>query len=99
MWLPLMRPLLGTWPATQACALSGNQTGDPLITRLALNPLSHTRQGSSSLLCRGKDFLNFDEVKFIILWIAFLVSYIPKTFSQVAVQEIIFNHFFHLTRV
>ena len=23
----LMRPLLGTWPATQACALTGNQTG------------------------------------------------------------------------
>ena len=24
MWLPLTRPLLGTWPATQACALTGN---------------------------------------------------------------------------
>ena len=23
-WLPLARPLLGTCPATQACALSGN---------------------------------------------------------------------------
>ena len=23
------RPLLGTWPATQACTLTGNQTGDP----------------------------------------------------------------------
>ena len=22
-WLPLMHPLLGTWPATQACALTG----------------------------------------------------------------------------
>ena len=29
VWLPLMRPLLGTWPATQACALTGNRTGDP----------------------------------------------------------------------
>ena len=28
VWLPLERPLLGTWPATQACALTGNQTGD-----------------------------------------------------------------------
>ena len=28
MWLPLMRPLPGTWSATQACALNGNQTGD-----------------------------------------------------------------------
>ena len=24
-------PLLGTLPATQACALTGNQTGDPLV--------------------------------------------------------------------
>ena len=40
------RPL-GTWPATQACALTGNQTRDPLVRRTALNPLSHTNQGSS----------------------------------------------------
>ena len=44
--LPLARPLLGTWSATQACALTGNQTGGPLIHRPALNPLSHTSQGS-----------------------------------------------------
>ena len=31
VWLPLTCPPLGTWPATQACALSGNQTGDPLV--------------------------------------------------------------------
>ena len=37
-------PLLGTWPATQACALTENRTGDPLFRRLALNPLSHTSQ-------------------------------------------------------
>ena len=24
VWSPLMCPLLGTWPATQACALTGN---------------------------------------------------------------------------
>ena len=24
VWLPLMRPLLGTWPATQAWVLTGN---------------------------------------------------------------------------
>ena len=24
VWLPLMHPLLGTWPVTQACALTGN---------------------------------------------------------------------------
>ena len=42
VWLPLVHPLLGTWLATQACALTGNQTGDPLVRRLALHPLGHT---------------------------------------------------------
>ena len=37
MWLPLVRPLLGIWPATQACALTGNRVGGPLIHRLELN--------------------------------------------------------------
>ena len=43
--LTLVRPLLGTWPATQACALTGNQTSYPLIRRPVLSPLSHTSQG------------------------------------------------------
>ena len=38
-------PLLGTWPATQACALTGNRTSDPLVRRPVLNPLSHSSQG------------------------------------------------------
>ena len=38
MWWPLAHPLLGTWPTTQVCALTGNRTGDPLVCRLALNP-------------------------------------------------------------
>ena len=48
VWLPLACPPLGTWPATQACALTGNRTSDPLVHRLVLNPLSHTSQGSFS---------------------------------------------------
>ena len=39
-------PPAGTWPTTQACFLTGNQTGDPLVHRPALSPLSHTSQGS-----------------------------------------------------
>ena len=39
-----------TWPATQACALTGNGTRDPPVLRLALNPLSHTSQGNN-ILC------------------------------------------------
>ena len=50
MWLPLAHPLLGTWPATQACTLNGNWTGNTLICRPELNPLSHTSQGHG-LLC------------------------------------------------
>ena len=46
MWLPLVHPQLGPWPATQACALTGNGTGDPLVHRSELNPLSHTSQGA-----------------------------------------------------
>ena len=38
-------PPLGTWPTTQACALTGNRTGDLLVHRPTLNPLSHTNQG------------------------------------------------------
>ena len=45
VWLPLLRPLLGTWPATQACAPSGNRTLHPWLRRPGLNPLSHSSQG------------------------------------------------------
>ena len=50
VWLLLTRPLLGTWPATQACALTGNRTGDPLVRRPVLNPLSHTSQARFNFL-------------------------------------------------
>ena len=46
VWLPVAGPQPGTWPTTQACALTGNRTSDPLVRRPALNPLSHTSQGS-----------------------------------------------------
>ena len=49
MWLPLMCSQLRTSPATQACALTGNRTGDPLVHKPALNPLSYTSQGPSFL--------------------------------------------------
>ena len=45
VWLPPERPLLGTLPANQACALTGNQTIDPLLCRPTLSPLSDTSQG------------------------------------------------------
>ena len=50
VWLPLKRPLLGNWPATQECALTGNQTDDLLGLMLVLNLLNHTSQGSPPIL-------------------------------------------------
>ena len=48
VWLPLIRPLLETGTAMQACALTVNRTHDSLVHRPALNPLSHTSQGPNS---------------------------------------------------
>ena len=31
VWLALLRPPLGNWSTTQACALTGNSTGNPLV--------------------------------------------------------------------
>ena len=50
MQWPLTHCQLGTWTTTQACALTQNQTGNLLVHRLALNPLSHTSQGLFSTL-------------------------------------------------
>ena len=50
VWLPFTYPPLGTWPATQACALTGNRTSDPLVCRPMLIPLSYTSQGSSLII-------------------------------------------------
>ena len=49
VWLPLAHPLLGTWPATLACALTGNRTSYLSVCRLALNPLWDTSQGGNEI--------------------------------------------------
>ena len=58
VWLPLTCPLLGTWPATQACALTGNLTSDPLVRRPGLNPLWYTSQGGRRNLDTFRVLLN-----------------------------------------
>ena len=45
--LPLLGRQLGTWPATQACALTGNRTCDLMVHRPVLIPLSQTSQGQT----------------------------------------------------
>ena len=47
-------PYWGTWPVTQACALTGNQTSDLLVHRPMLNPLSHTSWGKTGLWVLGR---------------------------------------------
>ena len=47
-WLLVTRPQLGTWLATQACALTENQIDSLLVCKLELNPVSHTSQGEES---------------------------------------------------
>ena len=43
--LPLESVQLGTWPTTQARALTENQTSALSVCSLALGPLSHPGQG------------------------------------------------------
>ena len=50
MQLPLTCTTPGTWPATQACALTGKRSGDPLVRRLVLSPLSHTSPGECDIV-------------------------------------------------
>ena len=57
VWLPLTWPPLGPWPASQACALIGDRTGNPLIHRPTLYPLSYTSQGMSSLYLKENSAL------------------------------------------
>ena len=40
-------PSRGTWPSTQACALTGNWTSDLLVCSMTLIPLSHTSQSNN----------------------------------------------------
>ena len=58
--LPLACPQLGTWPVTQACPLTGNQTNDLLVRMLALNPLNHTSRGKMALYFKKNIELEID---------------------------------------
>ena len=68
VWLHLMSPTQGTWPATQACALTGDRTCDPLVHRPALNPQSHTSQG-----CLGVVFL-FKNLSYLRHYLTFWIG-------------------------
>ena len=59
--LPLEHPRLGTWPSNQAYALTGNQTGNSLVLRPALNELSYTSQNSVVYL--NKKVFNYVNIQ------------------------------------
>ena len=90
VWLPITGPSLGTWPATQACALTGSQTRDPLVHRLTLNPLSQsTSQSNSSfffffvLLCLLKHVSSvFPPLNLCGSPIWLIIQILWKTFSK-----------------
>ena len=67
VWLSLVRPLVGTWLATQACALTGNQSGDPLVCRPALSPVSHTSQSIEGILFYDFVFVSLCVVSLAVL--------------------------------
>ena len=53
VWLPLTHPLLGTWPATQACALTGNPDSNCLVHRPRPNaPSTELHQPGPALFIR-----------------------------------------------
>ena len=69
IWLPLVHPYLGTWPASQACAPTRNITSDLLVCQLALSPLSHTSQGEKlQLLYTNTRELYPESPYFPCLW-------------------------------
>ena len=54
-WFPLACPQLGTWPTTQACALTGNQTRDPFGLQASAQTTEPHKPGLgffSSVKCR-----------------------------------------------
>ena len=66
VWWPLACLLPGTWPATQACAQTGNPTGDPLVHRPVLNPLSYTSWGQYLAFNRKAANVSWSRMLFTI---------------------------------
>ena len=68
-WLVASRTLpIGGQPATQACALPGNQTSDLSVLRPVLSSLSHSTQGRQRLLHFIQKNTVYCRRYFSILW-------------------------------
>ena len=68
---------LGTWPTIRACTLAGNRPGNLLVHRSALNPLSHTNQGSRIYLSQFHVFY----ICFFTIWVGNFCE-IPNTVGK-----------------
>ena len=75
VWLPLVCPVLETWPTTQAWALTGNRTSSPLVHRPACNPLSHTNQGNLLFIFKLKqETVKGDHCKMKVILLSILIN-------------------------
>ena len=73
-------PQLGTWPTTQACALTRNQTGKLSVCGTTSNPLSDTSQGSlkvSETVLPIQLFRGYLWVNYLLFW-QILLSILDK---------------------
>ena len=77
VWLPSP----GTWLATQACALTGNQTYVPLVHRWVLSPLSHTSQ--------DRFFFISLTVTFIFAWVFFMLLKYPMSPFSILITSVL----------
>ena len=58
----LCAPNWGPGPQPRHMSQTGNRTGDPLVFRPALNPLSHTNQGPREYFDIRKTFNDEDNI-------------------------------------
>ena len=86
VWLSLACPLLGTWPTTQACALTGNLTSNPLVHRPVVNPLSHTSQGIMTVLNGINSYTFICDI-----FLRFFFSYIGSALKARAILVTMYN--------
>ena len=78
LWLPLVYPLLGIWPTTQAFALDWESNWWPLVHRLAFNALCHSSQGRTLTSNNKRFILRYDSAgNLATLKLLFLQSVSP----------------------
>ena len=65
MWLPLVCFLLGTWPATPVCTLTGNRTSNPLVRRRSFSPPSPNFRLVEENIC-ATSFLDLVSLGYLV---------------------------------